>query len=155
MNLDWIKNFPNTETPINKDFFIKLQNSILDYAFPVGKIEIFYDDEDHSNFMGFTWEKCLSGKTPVGINENDTDFNSIGKTGGEKKHTLTVNEMPDHTHGFARIINATGFGDFYGGAPMTSGGKLDENAHTDYTGGNQAHNNMQPYEIVAFWKRIS
>ena len=40
----------------------------------------------------------LRGKVPVGVDSNDTDFNAIGKTYGEKSHTMTINEMPSHTH---------------------------------------------------------
>ena len=40
----------------------------------------------------------LKGKIPVGYNSSETEFNSLGKTGGAKTHTLTVQEMPSHTH---------------------------------------------------------
>lgn len=38
----------------------------------------------------------LCGKTIVGLDENDADFNEIGKTLGEKKHKLTLEELPAH-----------------------------------------------------------
>ena len=40
----------------------------------------------------------LRGKVTVGKDSTDTDFNTLGKTGGEKTHTLTVSEMPKHSH---------------------------------------------------------
>lgn len=40
----------------------------------------------------------LKGRTPVGLDGGDGSFNSLGKTGGEKTHTLTISEMPSHTH---------------------------------------------------------
>lgn len=40
----------------------------------------------------------LKGNVPVGLNTDDTDFKTLGKISGEKKHTLTVNEMPSHNH---------------------------------------------------------
>ena len=40
----------------------------------------------------------IKGRTIVGLDTDDTDFNTIGKTLGEKTHTLTVAEMPEHNH---------------------------------------------------------
>ena len=97
MNLDGIiEDYPNTTTPLSKAVLTNLANAILGVAFPIGKIEMFYDAEDHSNYMGFTWERTAVGKVLVGIDSTDTDFNTIGKTGGAKTHTLKINEMPSH-----------------------------------------------------------
>lgn len=41
----------------------------------------------------------LLGRTIIGFNPSDADFDVLGETGGEKRHTLTVDEMPSHTHG--------------------------------------------------------
>lgn len=35
------------------------------------------------------------GTVPVGLDPNDEDFNVLGKTGGEKEHTLTMFELPN------------------------------------------------------------
>lgn len=40
----------------------------------------------------------LSGKFIVGYDSADSDYNAVGKTGGEKRHTLTEQEMPEHNH---------------------------------------------------------
>lgn len=37
------------------------------------------------------------GRVGVGYNSADTDFDALGKTGGEKKHTMTLAEMVRHT----------------------------------------------------------
>lgn len=39
----------------------------------------------------------LQGRVPVGMS-TDNEFKSLGKTGGEKEHALTVEEMPSHDH---------------------------------------------------------
>lgn len=40
----------------------------------------------------------LKGRVPVGRDSADTSFDVLGETGGAKTHTLTVTEMPSHTH---------------------------------------------------------
>ena len=49
-------------------------------------------------FLGGTWEIWGAGKVPVGVNTLDLDFNTVEKTGGEKKHTLSIDEIPSHNH---------------------------------------------------------
>jgi microcystin-dependent protein len=41
----------------------------------------------------------LKGKVVFCKNASDADFDTLGETGGEKTHTLTVAEMPSHNHG--------------------------------------------------------
>lgn len=40
----------------------------------------------------------LKGKTVVGKDSSQTEFDTLGETGGAKTHTLTTAEMPSHTH---------------------------------------------------------
>jgi microcystin-dependent protein len=42
----------------------------------------------------------LRGKFVVGYSNLDIDYSTIGNQSGEKKHTLTISEMPSHTHAF-------------------------------------------------------
>lgn len=156
MNLDGIiEDYPNTTSLLNKATFTNLANAILDKICPVGKTEIFYDNEDHSDYLGFAWERTSVGRAIVGIDTTQTEFNTIGKTGGAKTHTLTIEEMPEHRHEVnwsVNIGNAEGrlrLGDSSG---QTSG--LYGNPITT-TGGGQAHNNLPPYEVFAIWKRVA
>ncbi len=64
----------------------------------VGDVIISTSSENPSKQYGGTWELFAPGRTLVCIDTSDLDFNSIKKTGGEKKHTLSVSEMPSHTH---------------------------------------------------------
>ena len=41
----------------------------------------------------------LRSRFVVGYNVSDADYGSYGKVGGEKRHTLTVDEIPSHAHG--------------------------------------------------------
>lgn len=89
----------------------------------------------------------VKGKTVVGKDSTDTDFNELGKTSGEKTHTLTVDEMPSHNHlrDIENKIVNNGSGGAWSPSLKGTGNMTDENNSTRNTGGGQAHNNLQPY----------
>lgn len=91
----------------------------------------------------------VQGKVAVGKDENDTDFDELGKTGGEKEHTLTITEMPDHSHKADSLVywGNTAVNGLAGasGTYWTVG-----NRSTESTGGNQPHNNLQPHIVCNF-----
>lgn len=74
------------------------KTSILNLVYPVGSIYMSVNNVSPQTFLGGTWTAWGSGKVPVGVNANDSDFATAEKTGGEKKHQLTTNEMPSHRH---------------------------------------------------------
>lgn len=122
--------------------------------YPVGSIYMSVNNTNPSTFFGGTWEAWGSGKVPVGVDTNDTDFATVEKTGGEKTHTLTVSEMPSHKH----IVEAIGSGTTQqelGAFNVGTTSSIDGYAGTDFTGGGQAHNNLQPYITCYMWKRTA
>lgn len=145
---------PELESKLNQ--FNNMFENQKNMFFPIGKIEIFFDNEDHSDYLGFSWEKTLIGKVPIGIDRNDEDFNQIGKTGGEKEHTLTIEEIPPHSH-LAYQLNYVGQNVWGIPAYRPSNTDINQNKYssTSDSGGGKPHNNMSPYEVVAFWKRVS
>lgn len=65
-------------------------------------------------------------------------FASVGTSTGEVTHTLTLSEMPAHTHAVTACINpASGAG----GSGSSAG---NQSLNTDSKGGGAAHNNVQP-----------
>lgn len=88
----------------------------------------------------------LKGRVAVGLDGDDTDFDSLGATGGEKEHTLTVDEIPSHHH----TLSPTGrLGNFSNGSGYTTivnntYGSVG-NINSSNVGGSAAHNIMQPY----------
>ena len=89
----------------------------------------------------------LKGKVAVGKDGNDTDFNALGKTGGEKEHTLTINEMPSHSHEV--YLDDQGTGGKWG--PLGTVQQTTEVfTTTNNVGNGQAHNNLQPYIVTNF-----
>lgn len=73
---------------------------------------------------------------------------SSGTTGGEDEHTLTVDEMPSHSHNI--------YGDQSSSHTTTVSYKADDaNAKpTDETGGDEPHNNLPSYYEVVFIMRV-
>lgn len=132
----------------------KVNNTALNQQYPVGRIVMFYDLEDHSDYLGFTWQRCLVGNFPVGYDSSDSDFNTIGKTGGEKTHILSISEMPSHNHPIENT-HANGGVTTYNTVKAEDKRGWTGNIYTANTGGGQAHNNLPPYEVISYWRRIA
>lgn len=96
----------------------------------------------------------------VGRDTSDSDFNTILKTGGEKKHTLSIEEMPSHTHAIAKgngdDSSPLSFAknDAYTQSTVSTAGQYWWSPTKSY-GGSQSHNNLQPYIVVYRWRRIA
>ena len=118
----------------------------------VGDIIFSTSDENPSTIYGGTWVAWGKGRVPVGVDTSDSDFNTVEKTGGEKEHTLTVDEMPSHKHGFGQQFATTSSLSGAYGYYMIAGTQTDVIKNT---GGNQPHNNLQPYITCYMWKRTA
>ena len=49
----------------------------------------------------------LRDRVPIGKDTTDTDFDALGKTAGEREHTLTKQELPPHTHGITERVSGS------------------------------------------------
>jgi len=55
----------------------------FDKIYPIGSVYISVINKCPSELFGGIWERICEGKTLIGVDENDTDFNSPEKVGGE------------------------------------------------------------------------
>ena len=90
----------------------------------------------------------LTTRVPVGAGGKY----ELGATGGEEEHTLTVEEMPRHTHKVTAMRDETGSINSHGDVILYA------NRTTSYLGSivsndegeGKPHNNMQPYTVVNY-----
>lgn len=76
----------------------QIDTALLTKVYPVGSIFVSVSNTNPATYLGGTWVSFGSGKTLIGVDTSDSDFDSVEETGGAKTHTLTVNEMPAHDH---------------------------------------------------------
>jgi len=133
-------------------------NNLIDIIYPVGSIYFTASAVSPSTSIGGSWVRYAQGKCLFGVDDADTDF-ALETTGGEKEHTLTVAEMPSHTHTLDdnyRQLTQNGaiyhndFNKVY--TATTPGSAVDT---TSATGGDQPHENLPPYIAIYIWKRTA
>ncbi len=121
--------------------------SILDAFMPVGFVLTLYSHADPNDmYPGTTWVRITNGFLWA-VDSSGT----IGLTGGAKEVTLTVDQIPAHSHGSVYSGNVSGTKTH---AWLASGGTAMAYG-TVAAGGGAAHNNMPPYVQVSIWRRTA
>ena len=65
----------------------------------IGEIYISTSSANPSTkFPGTTWQSFGAGRALVGVDTSQSEFNTVEKTGGAKTHTLTLAQIPSHSH---------------------------------------------------------
>ena len=89
----------------------------------------------------------LSGRFVVGYDASNSDYD-VNDTGGSESVTLTVNQIPAHTHNINLAVRA-----FYQ-EPRNFGvgtdGSANNSEDTGSTGGGQSHENRPPYYALCY-----
>lgn len=137
-----------TSKNILKQYF----ESLTPQAFPIGAIYTSVVSTNPATILGYgTWTAFGAGRTLVGVDTGQTEFDTVEETGGAKTHTLTISEMPSHNHDIY-------VGNVGSGSPSLSGSGNNTTPDSTYVsnkGGGNAHNNLQPYITVYFFKRTA
>ena len=140
-----------------------VSNALLT-AHPIGSIEVNVSGTNPGTYLGGTWEAFGPGRVLIGVgtgtdaNNTSQTFSSAEVIGGEYTHKLTVAEMPSHKHQIKTNNddwNNSANGGKYGTTHDGANSWYNTNWYTENSGGNGAHNNIQPYITAYFWKRIS
>lgn len=133
----------------------KVDNAVANaISVPVGAIVIW---SGSVNNIPTYWHLCDGTNGTIDLRDKFVlgagNGYSVGATGGEATHTLTIKEMPSHSHDIA-----------YGTSTADSGGSTIADVSDEYspnskvtekTGGGAAHNNMPPYYALCYIQRIA
>ncbi len=71
----------------------------------------------------------------------------LGAVGGEENHSLTINEIPSHTHTYDKQNGVQNI-DAPNAAGITAVDEIISTINSGATGGGAAHNVMQPYIVL-------
>ena len=122
------------------------QAAVLLAAYPIGSIYTSVNSTNPSSLFGGNWEAFGEGRMLLGAGGGYT----AGDTDGSATHTLTISEMPAHSHTYT-LENTRGAGSLGAG----NGDSSFSTPNTSTVGSGAAHNNMPPYIVVYIWKRIA
>ena len=132
--------------------YLKTKNGIqlmTTVPYPIGAIYLSVDNTNPSKLFGGTWEQIAKGRTLVGVDTNDTDFNTVKKTGGSKY-------LQKHKHGLRVTLNMTqGAGNE---RALVVGGGVAWSLNDTYQMaevGDGNSGNLQPYFTCYIWCRMA
>lgn len=137
----------------------KRAEAALEMAVPAGAVMAF---DLEACPKGWTQFQDAAGRVIVGAGSGNRDQNdkrltdrAIGQTGGAETHKLTVKEIPSHTHTYKdryfKIVGGRGIGGTgRRGDPSAPSGDFSTGA----AGSSEAHNNMQPYLVLIYCRRL-
>ena len=165
-NKKLLSNILNT---LKEDLKKEIKKEIHNEEHPIGSLEPNTSGTNPAEYLGIgTWVEWGKGRVPVGVDVNDSDFDTVEKTGGEKTHTMTENEMFEHYHYLAASGNGKQLSNEEESALARYSVNSDYNysfrGQRDYTptwyrssveGGNQPFNIQQKYITCYMWKRIA
>lgn len=129
---------------------------------PSGDKNSHYTEIEVNEMFGGTWERFAQGRMLLGSNytgseEDDSkEYTHLETFGGSATHTLTVDEIPVHSHNIGTCkVGGTGSVLTISDPGIPRDSDADNIKQTKTIGGGQPHNNMPPYIVVDMWKKIS
>lgn len=122
--------------------------TIVNTIYPVGSIYISTAAANPADlFTGTQWE-AIQGRFLLAASTS----HPAGQMDGEETHTLTIQEIPSHTHTIVFENKSLQSGT---NRRTPNANYADDTMQTSPAGGGQAHNNMPPYLSVYMWKRTA
>lgn len=118
--------------------------------YPINSIYMAETETSPASIFGGEWER-IEKKFLLGHGTGNT----LGQVGGEETHTLTIAEMPSHTHSYYDTAGSYTYCSNYNDKLVTLPSWAEQTRNTYSSGGGGSHNNMPPYYVVNIWKRVA
>jgi hypothetical protein len=129
--------------------------TLLD-VYPVGSIYISVSSTNPASLFGGTWVAFAVGRTLIGVDAGQTEFDTVEETGGAKSKTLIAAEMPAHTHVIPDVRSATtGAVNTLIARTADASSTAGNDVTTGSAGSGQAFSILNPYLTVFMWKRTN
>lgn len=135
---------------------LNLGIDLLNLIYPIGSIYMSVNSTNPSAIFGGEWQKIAKGRTLVGVDEAQTEFNTVRKIGGDKSHRhLSPIRWSNQNPNVMGVTNGqgtvTGLSDtIFGPNSVTS--RTDTNLIGYYT---NYGSNLSPFFTCYMWERIA
>lgn len=152
----------------DKSIFCEGGGKLLsDIIYPIGSIYISTVSTNPSEYFGGVWDAFATGRTLVGIDTSQTEFNTILKTGGSKYLQTHTHTQVAHYHVIAGSFGGPTNFPAYSALSGSSGQDTGNSASTRWapatltaqpainSSGSGNSQNLQPYIVVYMWKRTA
>ena len=143
--------------------YLKTKNGVqlmTTVPYPIGAIYLSVDSTNPSKLFGGTWQQIAQGRTLVGVDTSQTEFNTVKKTGGEKTHNHLTSIGIDNNGILYNYTDDTSFPKFGSAVvgnvkrAIITGVSYQENApvRIAYT---EEKSSMSPYFTCYIWLRTA
>lgn len=122
--------------------------TLLRNGYAIG--DFFIGTNSPAERAGGEWTAIAAGHTLVGSGSGSRY--PVGATGGYETVTLTIEQIPNHSHQI--VAHKNGITQEYTYVAASSSGN-EVYLGTDGAGGGQAHSNMPPYYVTNLWQRTA
>ena len=128
--------------------------------YPIGAVFISVNSTNPQTLFGGKWSAFAAGRTLVGLNSGDTDFDTVEETGGAKTHSHTLGagfaylSNPGNTFQIRRKSGPS-WSATHALTGSSAGGGGPYSTVTELGGDTDAGSTLQPYIVTYMWKRTA
>lgn len=131
----------------------------IDDIYPVGAVYIAVTSTSPATLFGGTWSAIGAGRTLVGIDSGDTDFDTAEETGGHKDMQSHTHIQNQHRHSITNVNQGASTRNFTilgtDSHIRINTGYTNYTTPTNQTTGDGDSENLMPYLVVYMWKRTA